>query len=108
MTDGGTGSIELSQTHTKSLQIPHKRQIVIAAAVTAVCIINASLAFAQGTNTEGIDPDCQCRAPSGQMRDLGSVECFDIVGHKALVRCEMSTNTPYWKKVDGIEGCPAA
>ncbi len=54
------------------------------------------------------DPDCQCRAPGGAMRDLGTVECVDIVGSKKLVRCEMSTNTPYWKSVEGAQGCPDA
>lgn len=53
-------------------------------------------------------PECQCRAPDGSMRDMGAVECFDIVGTKNLLRCEMSTNTPFWKKIDGVEGCPSA
>jgi hypothetical protein len=52
--------------------------------------------------------DCQCRAPGGTMRDLGYVECVDIVGTQHLVRCVMSTNTPYWKKLEGVDGCPAA
>ncbi|NND89350.1 MAG: hypothetical protein HKN42_00700 [Granulosicoccus sp.] len=55
-----------------------------------------------------VAPDCKCRAPDGQMRDLGTVQCVDIVGTRKLVRCEMSTNTPYWKTVDGVEGCPDA
>lgn len=53
-------------------------------------------------------PECRCRAPDGQMQNLGTVQCFDIVGRKNLVRCEMSTNTPYWKKVEGTSGCPDA
>ncbi len=53
-------------------------------------------------------PECKCRSPDGQMQDLGTVQCVDIVGRKNLVRCEMSTNTPYWKKVDGASGCPDA
>lgn len=53
-------------------------------------------------------PECQCRSPDGQMQDLGTVQCVDIVGRKNLVRCEMSTNTPYWKKVEGTSGCPDA
>lgn len=52
-------------------------------------------------------PDCQCRAPGGIMKDLGAIECVDIVGTKRLVRCEMSENTPYWKNVEGVDGCPA-
>lgn len=53
-------------------------------------------------------PDCQCRAPGGVMRNLGTVECVDVVGHRYLVVCEMSTNTPYWKKLEGSDDCPSA
>ena len=57
---------------------------------------------------QSADPDCQCRAPGGGMRDLGAVECVNIVGTRHMVRCEMSTNTPYWKQLEGVEGCPDA
>lgn len=53
-------------------------------------------------------PDCKCRSPDGQMQSLGTVQCVDIVGRKNLMRCEMSTNTPYWKKLEGVSGCPDA
>lgn len=51
-------------------------------------------------------PDCRCRAPDGSLKDLGTVQCVDITGNSHLMRCVMSTNTPYWKPVDGVEGCP--
>lgn len=54
------------------------------------------------------DPDCKCRAPGGIMRDLGTVECVQIGGTAKLVTCVMSTNTPYWKDVENVEGCPTA
>ena len=98
----------LSQSHLKSLNTPVNRKMVITVALAVACCVSASLALAQSTGTESIDAECQCRAPDGQMRDLGTIECVDIVGHKKLVRCEMSTNTPYWNKIDGVEGCPAA
>jgi hypothetical protein len=41
------------------------------------------------------------------MKNLGTVQCVDIVGTKRLVRCEMSQNNPYWKSLEGGEGCPA-
>lgn len=66
-------------------------------------LISPVIATAQDT-----DKDCQCRAPNGEMRDLGTVECVDIVGTRSLVRCEMSTNTPFWKTVEGVRGCPDA
>lgn len=57
---------------------------------------------------EQIEPDCQCRAPGGIMRDLGTVECVRIGGTEKLVTCTMSTNTPYWKDVENVKGCPTA
>ena len=92
----------------KSLNTPRDRKTVLAAALSVACFVSANLALAQSIDTESIDAECQCRAPDGQMRDLGTIECVDIVGHKKLVRCEMSTNTPYWNNIDGVEGCPAA
>lgn len=53
-------------------------------------------------------PDCQCRASGGVMYDLGTVECVDIAGRKKLVVCTMSTNTPYWRDIEGGQKCPAA
>lgn len=53
-------------------------------------------------------PDCKCRAPDGLLQDLGTVRCMDIAGRQSLMRCEMSTNTPYWNELDGVEGCPDA
>ena len=91
------------QSHVNSLNIPINRKTVISAVLSVACFLSASLVLAQS-----IDAECQCRAPDGQMRNLGTIECIDILGHKKLVRCEMSTNTPYWNDVDGIEGCPAA
>ena len=67
------------------------------------CVFLCTAALAQSSSS-----DCQCRGPDGQMRDLGSVQCVDISGRPNLMRCVMSTNTPYWKKLDNVEGCPAA
>ena len=53
-------------------------------------------------------PECQCRDPRGERRDLGTVECVDIAGAAYLVRCEMSTNTPYWRRLSDEAGCPTA
>jgi hypothetical protein len=55
-----------------------------------------------------LQPDCKCRAPDGQMQALGTVMCVNIVGTDHLVRCEMSTNTLFWKEPDGIDGCTDA
>ncbi len=72
-------------------------------------VIPVTFAFVAGVSmAQSSAHDCQCRAPGGQMRDLGHVECVDIVGMRNLVRCVMSTNTPYWKKLEGLDGCPAA
>ena len=75
----------------------------------ALTIMTAGPAMAQATETDQVPaPECKCRSPDGQMQDLGTVQCVDIVGRKNLMRCEMSTNTPYWKKVEGTSGCPDA
>lgn len=71
--------------------------------IVLLITVTGSLVLAQPEK-----PDCQCRAPGGVMRDLGTVECVDIAGRGKLVMCTMSTNTPYWKDVEGGEGCPAA
>lgn len=68
-----------------------------------VLIFGSSMSFAQSGK-----PECQCRAPGGGMRDLGTIECVDIVGKRHLVVCDMSTNTPYWRKLEQSEGCPSA
>lgn len=62
------------------------------------------------TATSAVPPEveCQCRDPDGQRRDLGTVQCVDISGTAWLVRCEMSTNTPYWRRVRDDSGCPLA
>jgi len=54
----------------------------------------------------GPDPDCQCRDPTGTLRDLGTLACVPIGTSRYLVRCEMSTNTPYWRRVGDDPGCP--
>ena len=64
--------------------------------------------FTMAVLAQGTDPDCQCRVPGGAMRDLGTVVCVNIVGTQKLVRCEMSTNTPYWRNIEGVNGCPDA
>ena len=54
----------------------------------------------------GLDePNCQCRSPGGERRDLGTVECVQISGSAWLVRCEMSENTPYWNRLNEQPGC---
>ena len=50
--------------------------------------------------------ECRCRAPDGERRDLGTVACVRIGQGDYLVRCEMSTNTPYWRRLDDAPGCP--
>lgn len=77
--------------------------MVVATRTGILTLLMTGWAFAQEAK-----PDCQCRAPDGSMKDLGAVECFNVVGTPRLLRCEMSTNTPFWKRVEGVEGCPSA
>lgn len=76
-----------------------------------VSVSTLAMILAMGVAAEtsqGSGPLCQCRDRDGQRRDLGSVDCFDISGKQSLFRCEMSTNTPYWKRIDKQDGCPLA
>ena len=69
--------------------------------LTLTAVFLPALAFADGQ-----DPDCQCRDPNGERRDLGTVTCVRIGKADYRVRCEMSTNTPYWRRLDEKSGCP--
>ena len=79
------------------------RRCTLPGVVGVLFAVTSSIVFAQGEK-----PDCQCRAPGGDMVDLGSVQCVDISGRSKLVLCTMSTNTPFWEDVEAGEGCPAA
>ena len=78
----------------------------VSTALRASVLIGALCA--SGTAFPTPPPDCQCRDPEGERRDLGTVACVDISGTSWLVRCEMSTNTPYWRRLGGEAGCPSA
>ena len=89
---------------TANAQKPRSsRNIVYRQSLFILLILTSSVAFAQQP-----DQDCQCRSPGGLMQNLGTVACFNIVGNNRMMRCEMSTNTPYWKELEGITGCPDA
>ena len=76
---------------------------MVGAVVGVMFAMTSSIVLAQTDK-----PDCQCRAPGGDMVDLGTVQCVDIAGRSKLVLCTMSTNTPFWKDVEAVAGCPAA
>ncbi|MFK7994642.1 MAG: hypothetical protein AB8B87_10925 [Granulosicoccus sp.] len=80
-----------------------KVRVYLLAVLCSTSLLSSSALLAQKS-----DKDCQCRAPGGDMRDLGTVECVQIGGTAKLVTCTMSTNTPYWKDVENVEGCPSA
>jgi len=70
--------------------------------VGVVILLISSSALSQA------DDECQCRAPGGDMHNLGTVHCVEIAGRSKIVQCVMSTNTPYWKDVEQVDGCPLA
>jgi len=74
-------------------------RFVIFMATVTVCTLSLA---------EAPEADCQCRAPGGAMRALGTVECISIAGSRKMVLCTMSTNTPYWKDIENVDGCPTA
>lgn len=75
-----------------------------------VVAVFSLLFFATATSVAQSEPDkdCQCRDSEGSMKNLGTVVCVNITGQQYLVRCEMSQNTPYWKRLNDESGCPAA
>lgn len=51
--------------------------------------------------------NCECRDQAGSMRSIGFIQCIEINGGQRLVRCEMSSNTPFWSPLTE-NGCPPA
>lgn len=83
--------------------------LVMALRVSLACgILGLAAASAQADTTPPAPHDCQCRAPGGERRDLGSIACVEIDGRPALVRCQMSMNTPFWKRLGFANGCELA
>ena len=79
----------------------------VAAAFVAALVALPFPSAVPAAPAAGAPPECRCRVPGGALRELGTVECVQIGPRRVRVRCEMSTNTPYWRPVDGAEGCPA-
>lgn len=107
------GRSMINQRHERSGSVGTDTARTLRLLISRLCLSAATvLLLSMSTNSAAQDAsskrDCQCRAPGGVLQDLGTVQCVDIVGTKSLVRCEMSTNTPYWKKLDGVVGCPDA
>ena len=100
-----------SEYELPSALVPRNHRCNVNLNVLSVALTMAIVgqAMAQSVETDsGMAPECKCRSPDGQMQGLGTVQCVDIAGQQNLVRCEMSTNTPYWNKVEGTSGCPDA
>ncbi len=77
-------------------------------ATSALILWICGAAHVMADTTTAAEVLCQCRDPDGKRRDIGTVDCFSIGGRPTLLRCDMSTNTPYWKKVESVQGCPTA
>jgi len=62
----------------------------MAVLLAGLCVgLSAGLSVGLSANEAmaGVDePDCQCRSPGGERRDLGTVECVQISGSAWLVR----------------------
>lgn len=50
-------------------------------------------------------PDCFCTDSQGERIELGKTTCLSIGSQQVTARCEMSLNTPIWKRVQ--KGCPS-
>ena len=49
-------------------------------------------------------PDCYCTDGSGRRVELGQRICLTVGGETYLARCDMSLNTPTWRREADI--CP--
>ena len=95
----------MSTTKTATRKTPTRRTLTGSALILGIVLATPLLA----DGAAGEAPPCQCRDPAGERRDLGTVACFPIGGRSVRLRCEMSTNTPYWKRLDAAGvGCPLA
>ena len=77
--------------------------------IPATCVLLLVVAEASFARDDAAapPPECRCRVPGGELTDLGTVACFELGGTAVAMRCEMSTNTPYWRRVDAPAECPA-
>jgi len=90
-----------------SVRTPHPIAPSAASTAMLVAVLAVAAPSTAALAADG-DPDCRCRDPQGERRDLGTVTCVRIGRGDYLVRCEMSTNTPYWRRLDDRPGCPLA
>jgi len=77
----------------------------------AILLLGSAPAFAQAptqASTRASPPDCRCRLPGGELRDIGTVTCLTVSTTPVMMRCEMSTNTPFWKPLGDGSGCNPA
>ncbi len=77
-----------------------------AAAAAALLAGGASHAAPEPGAAADAPHDCRCRIPGGELRDLGTVACFELGERSVAMRCEMSTNTPYWRRAEATDACP--
>ena len=71
--------------------------------LSAICLVLFS-----GTAYSQDKGNCKCRDTNGNLVELGTVICLNYSSNKTLAKCEMSTNTPYWKQIQDGKGCPQA
>lgn len=51
-------------------------------------------------------PDCYCTDSRGERVEMGRTACLRIGGQDVLAQCDMSLNSPTWRRVQ--EGCPTS
>ena len=49
-------------------------------------------------------PDCFCTDSQGQRVEMGQTSCLQIGSQQFLATCDMSLNTPIWRRAS--DGCP--
>jgi hypothetical protein len=54
-------------------------------------------------SADGTAPECYCTDRNGARVEMGETICLQVDGRMFMAECQMSLNTPMWRKVS--DGC---
>lgn len=84
-----------------------RRAVALALGIAALLPLSAGAEpFRPPPAKEGFSyPDCYC-TNRGQRVEVGDFSCLTVGGQRFLAQCDISLNSPIWRKIDDI--CPTA
>lgn len=69
---------------------------------TALIITLPAIGYAEAV-AQGKTVDCYCTDKTGSRMELGEMTCLNVDGKMFMAQCQMSLNSPMWRKVS--DGC---